>query len=257
MVNLFNLKFASHVKANRKGIIAHTGVSTGALIPLVVVMERSSESTNQCILRGIDFLFCTDGSTNLNNVVVHSDRGYMVPSFSFDYMISNGGDFVGTVKRMAQCWPFTYKQTQKKNDKRTVVDVKGAPTLFLKYFKTPVKCVFASAFRNGSESVATAILTLHCQHQWEGIALHPIELRKWNGDKTSLKASFLQRVKGLITENGIIDSQSEEEKRLMSELIEKIEVDTLRQGKFCHMYDYFCVKKGTVKMTLISCTRLM
>ena len=54
----------------------------------------------------------------------------MIPSLAFDYILANGGDLVGTVKRMTQCWTFTYNQTKKPNDKRTVVDVKGAPTSF-------------------------------------------------------------------------------------------------------------------------------
>lgn len=230
-VDLFNLKYTTHVQANRKGIIAHTALSTGVSIPLGIVMERSKDTTAQCFQRLLDFLFSQDGSTNLANVAVHSDRGYMIPSLAFDFLLANGGDLVGTVKRMAQCWPFTYKQTLKPSDQRTVIDTKGAPTLFLKYYKTPTKYVFASAFRNGSETVATAVSTMHSQHQWEGVALKPRELRQWQKDKTSLKSSFFQRVKDLVTINGVIDNETIDEEELMEELLERIEPYTLRQGE--------------------------
>ena len=38
--DLFNLKFTTHVKPNRKGIVAHTAVSTCLNIPLGIVFEK-------------------------------------------------------------------------------------------------------------------------------------------------------------------------------------------------------------------------
>ena len=176
--DLFNLKYTTHVKPNRKGIIAHTAVSTNLNLPLNTVFEKKKDSTVGCLKRSLDSLFCQNGETNLRNVSIHSDRGYMIPNLVFEYLIASGADIVGTVKRMAQCWPFTYDQKLKENDGRTLVDTKGAPTLYLKWCKAGLKYVFASAFRNGSGKVATAISTMHTQHHWEGVALKPSELLK-------------------------------------------------------------------------------
>ena len=149
--NVFNLKYSTHVKPNRKGIIAHTAVSTGTMMPLGIVFECTKDSTLESFKRLLNFLFCQDGSTDLRNVTIHSDHGYMLPNLVFEYLLSCGAEVLGTVKRMAQCWPFTNKQNLKENDKRTVIDTKGAPTLFLKWCKAGVKYIFASAFRNGTD----------------------------------------------------------------------------------------------------------
>ena len=58
-------------------------------------------------------------------------------------------------------WPFTFEQKLRNTDKRTLIDPKGASTLCLKWCKPGTKYVFASAFRNGSGRVATAISTMH------------------------------------------------------------------------------------------------
>lgn len=240
MADLFNLRYASHVRANRKGIILHTAVSTGPNLPLCVALERKKDSSSDCLIRILDFLFSQDGSTNLENVSIHSDRGYMIPSVVFEYVLPNGGDVVGTVKRMVQCWPFTFKQTLKPSDKRTVIDTKGASTLFLKFLKTPTKYLFASAFRNGTDAVATAVSSLHSQHHWEGIALYPSELREYKEDVTSLLPSFFQRVKNLKDEDGkMLDEESEDAKDLMNEILgERIVPYSLRQGK-CTVYQHW------------------
>ena len=207
--DLFNIKYATHVKPNRKGIIAHTAVSTAVNIPLGIVFERTRDTTLDCFKRILDFLFCQNGETNLRNVSVHSDRGYMIPNLVFEYLISSGAEVVGTVKRMAQCWPFTYEQTLKEGDRRTLIDPKGAATLFLKWCKAGHKYVFASAFRNGSGSVATAISTMHTQHQWEGIVLKQSELFDYKNNDTSLVSNFFNRISDF-DEDGV--NESEEEK---------------------------------------------
>ena len=55
-----NLKYMTHhVKANRKGIIAHTAVSNGIMIPLGICFERVKDSTLDCFQPIPDFLFGT------------------------------------------------------------------------------------------------------------------------------------------------------------------------------------------------------
>lgn len=230
-MDLFNLKYQTHVKANRKGLVAHTAVSTGVNMPIGIVMERAKDNTAQCFKRLLDFLFSQDGETNLRNVTLHSDRGYMVPNLVFEYLIKHGAEFVGTIKRMLQCYPYTYAQTIRPTDKRTLIDENGHPTLYLKWTKAGYKHVFASAFRNGSKSVATAISSLHNQHHWEGIVLKPLELHSYRRDNRSLQSLFFQRVMDIQTQLGCIDYESEEELSSIDDLFTVIEPYTLRQGK--------------------------
>ena len=65
MADLFNLKFTMHVKSNRKGIVAHTAVSTGANVPLGIIFEQTKDSSFGCFKWLLDFLFSSNGSTNL------------------------------------------------------------------------------------------------------------------------------------------------------------------------------------------------
>lgn len=231
--DLFNLKFTTHVKPNRKGIIGHTAITTGANIPLGIVFERTKDKTLSCFTRMLDFLFSRDGSTDLRNVSVHSDRGYMIPSIVFEYLLSNGAEVVGTVKRMTQCWPFTYKQKiDNDKDKRTIIDVKGAPTLFLKSCKVGEKFLFASAFRNGSQSVATAVSSIHKTFMWEGIVLKNAELRKYNENNSALVSSFFEKVNLDADAGGESAEDNTESESIMNTLLqEKIVPYTLRQGK--------------------------
>lgn len=228
VVDLFNLKFTTHNKANRKSIVAHTAVSTGANIPLGIVYERKNDGCIDCFKRLLDFSFKKDGTTNLRNVRVHSDRGYTLPDLVFQYILKSGGEIVGTIKRTVQCWPFTFGQTLNETDKRINIDQRGAPTLFLSWCKAGSKHLFASAFRNGSDRVATAISSLHKSHEWEGIAFKPAELRAYQADSSALISKFFQRVE--------LDDKDEESPReavLMEELLEdRIEPFTLRQGAF-------------------------
>ena len=139
-------------------------------LSLCAVFEKKRDSSTGCFKWIFDFLFGHDGSTNLQNV---SDRrGYMIPAFVFTYLFMLGADVVGTVKRLAQCWSFTFNQKLKERNKRTFVYTKGAPTLFLKWYKVGAKYIFASAFRNG-------------------IILDNAELRRYNEDKSSLIPKFL------------------------------------------------------------------
>ena len=229
--DLFNLKYTTHVKANRKGIIAHTAVTTGVNMPLGITFERSNDSTLNCFRRTLDFLFSQDGFTNLRNVSVHSDRGYMIPNLVFEYLISAGAEVVGTCKRMAQCWPFTYDQTPRGADIRTVIDTKGAPTLYLKWCKAGHKYLFASAFRNGTGRVATAISTMHTQHQWEGIVSDNAELLSYKRNSSSLLSKFFTRITEI--DKKYRQRESEEEREKLQTLLDyKIEPFTLRQGEF-------------------------
>ena len=239
--DLFNLKFTTHVQPNRKGICLHSAVTSGLNIPLGAVFERKRDNSVSCFKRLLDFLFGGDGSTDLRNVDLHSDRGYMLPKLVFEYLLSAGAEVVGTCKRMAQCWPFTYNQKEKPNDYCTHIDPKGSATLYLKWCKAGAKYLFASAFRNGSESVATALSSLHNQHQWEGVVFYQSELDKYRDDPNSLRSEFFQSVDLSDSEDvlTILDYQQTsigEQIQLDAILNDEIEPYTLRQGMF-----YFCI----------------
>ena len=232
--DMFNLKYTTHVKANRKGLIGHTAVSTGANIPLQIVFERVNSTTLSCFKQCLDGLFGQDGNANLRNVSVHSDRGYMLPNLVFKYLIENGAEVVGTVKRMAQCWPFTYHQKLKEGDKRTLVEVKGAPTLLLKWCYAGAKAIFASAFWNGTERVATAISTLHKGQAWEGVVMKTSEKKLYDSNKEALIPKFFCKVKGIFCKSLPEGSAQNDPVQLKLEelLQDKIEPLTLRQGEF-------------------------
>ena len=111
-----------------------------------------------------------------------------IPALVFGNLLMLGAELVGTVKRKAQCFPYTFNQKLKENDKHDLVDTKGAPTLFLKWCKVGAKFIFASAFRNGTDRVATAISTI--KHHWEGTVLDSSEFRRYKEDKSSLIPDF-------------------------------------------------------------------
>ena len=232
--DLFNVKYTTHAQANRKGFIVHTAVSTGANVPLGVVVEKQFDSSLLCLKRLLTTQFQFDeGSRDgnaLRNCTLHSDRGYMLPNIVFEFLLSNGAHALGTTKRLGKCWPFTFNQRMSANDKRTSIDPKGAPTLFMKECtsdRNSRKKMFATAFRNGTDKVATAISSLHSQHQWEAIIQHNYELREYENDQTSLISKFFQRVDNLF-EN---PCNYEEEEVIESILEDKIVPITLRQGK--------------------------
>lgn len=224
--DLFNLKYTTHVKDNRKGFVAHTAVSSGANIPLGISFERIKDTTEKCFKRLLESLFGQDGNTDLRNVLIHSDRGYLLPSLVFKFLIQAGAEVLGTVKRIAG-WPFTFDQKLKPSDKRTLVSKKGAATLFMKWCATGTKAIFASAFRNGTDRVATAISTVHTQHHWEAIILKPAELREYKNDPTSLQKKFFE----FVSLRDAIENEEDSVRLVMDEILEdRIDPITLRQG---------------------------
>ena len=159
----------------------------------------------------------------------------MLPAIVFDYLLTCGAEFVGTVKRLAYCWPFTYNQQLKDDDKRTLVDPKGHSTLFLKWCKVGnSKPIFAAAFRNGSQRVATALSSLHKSHEWEGVILKPSEKVDYERDPKCLESRFFKRVDlGELLDPETSENEDEDEGDMaMSHLLNDVIVPyTLRQGE--------------------------
>ena len=128
--DLFNLKYTTNVKDNRKEIIAHTAVSSGLSIPLGIIFEKKRTLQVTVFKQCLTFLFGENGIVNLRNVSLHSVRGYMIPSLVFGFLLSAGAEVVGTLKRMAGCWPFTYNQKLKESNRRTSIDEKRGQVYF-------------------------------------------------------------------------------------------------------------------------------
>lgn len=237
LLDTFGLKYTTHTKPNRKGLVAHTAVSSGANMPLGVAFERTKDTTLQCFKRILTHLFCRNGDIDLSSVEVYSDRGYMLPDLVFEFLVKFGAEVVGTVKRIAQCWPFTYNQKLRQCDKRTLIDCKGAPTLFLKWARICKKKIWALAFRNGSESVATAISTIHKGHHWEGIVVKYDELFQYKLDPSALRSCFFERVL-----DHIFGKVNKDEITVLNDILDnKIEPLTIRQGKDVDLFIFLII----------------
>ena len=222
----FGIKYTTHVQPNRKGIVAHTAVSTGANMPLGIAIEKKKDSTMECFKRLLKFIFETNGSIDLRNVLVASDRGYMVPKAVFDFLIANGGNVVGTVKRSLECWPFTFDQKMEESGNRSKIETRGPPTLFVKTVSNSLKKVYATAFQNGTDRVSTAISYIHKNHHWEGIALNQAELKMYEVDKKSLRNLCFQRIESELLGNEL-ESESEQIEFILNNEINPL---TIRQG---------------------------
>ena len=206
---------------------------SGINILLGISFEQKSDNTDKSFQRLLGGMFGQNGTTNLRNVFVHSDRGYMLPSLVFTFLLACGAEVLGTVKRMAGGWPFTYDQKLKPNDKRTLISTKGASMLALKWCASGMKKIFASAFRNGSGSVATAISTVHKQHHWEAILLVPRELRKYSDDPSSLQEDFFQ----FVCLPGLPEEEDGHAASAMEDLLEReVDPQMLQQGKFFTLF---------------------
>lgn len=176
----FGLNYVTHTKANRKGICGHTAVSASLNIPLGIEFERKGDSSIGCFKRLLDQLFPAherDLTCDLRNVSIFSDRGYLDYNLVWGYLLKSGADVLGTIKRAAS-WPFTFQQNLGRNDKRTLISTKGAPTLWMKLQTRAnlFKSLAAYAFRSGTDNVSMAISSMHHRHQWEGVALYPEDI---------------------------------------------------------------------------------
>ena len=69
-----------------------------------------------------------------------------------------------------------------------------------------VKKVYAIAFRNGTESVSTAVSSVHRDHNWEGVTLNPKELRN-NEDNDKLNP--FERVTSHVFKNAETEEERE------------------------------------------------
>jgi hypothetical protein len=226
------LKYAHHVRDNRKGLIAHTAGSTGANIPFGIKFERKGDSATSCYKSLLDGLFNRIGGliADLKNIFVAQDRGYMKPLI-ISYLRAAGAMFTGTTMRIVENFPFTFNQKVSNNDKRKVVDHNGAPCLFVKRLKKKRGDVgseiYASAFRNGSGKVSTAISSIHRNHHWEGVARNLPDVIAYQNE--ILRAEMQKKAISRIESLGF-SSMSQEETDAAENIITKVKPITLEQG---------------------------
>ena len=117
----FGLRKVTHVKDNRKGIVAHTAVSSTTNIPLAFMFERQGDRAIDCFTRIFSKLFpqnigggvSRDQLPDLSGVTNHSDRGYTLESTVFDFLLPAGAEFTNTAKRIM---PFPFIWGMKTSD---------------------------------------------------------------------------------------------------------------------------------------------
>ena len=168
----FGLRRVQHVRDNRKGIVAHTAISSASNLPLHFMFERNGDGATDCFKRIFSKMFNSNQESipDLNGIVNHSDRGYTIQSTIFDFLIPAGCDLTHTVKRIMP-FPFVWGMRISDNDVRENLDEKGAPALFVKETLSHNRLVTCTAFRTGTKNVSAVISTLIHGHQWEGICL--------------------------------------------------------------------------------------
>ena len=176
-----------------------------------------------------------DGLPDLRNVSIFSDRGYLLASLVWGFILAAGAHIVGTIKR-APSWPFNFIKGDsddnpsstriRKRDSRTFISSKGTTALFMKHIKKPIKTLAAFAFRNGTGTVSTAISSLHRHHEWEGISMFPSELDEYEEDNFSLQQKYLSRLYPKTCDDELLFW----EEQLKQQTLDTIDPVTLRQG---------------------------
>lgn len=172
----YGLRYTRHVKDNRHGYNCHCAATTCTLFPIAIHWEKQGESSYICIEQILRSLFrnCVSGYPDFRQVTLFSDRGYWTPSLVY-FLLACGAIVHGTLIR-ALCWPMTYCQEKKGNDKRTFLDTKGPPSLFLKRLQnnsTRNQRLTVGAFRSGTDNISLAMSSTNHENEWDCILIDP------------------------------------------------------------------------------------
>jgi hypothetical protein len=225
----FGLRKVTHTQANRKGIIAHTAVSTTINIPLCFIFERRGDKAVECFTRLFGKLFTKNLGTlpDLHGVTNHSDRGYTLGNTIFDFLLPAGADFNNTCKRIAP-FPFLWGMKPTTNDTRTILEEKGAPALFVKNIFKSGRLVTCAAFRTGTKNISSVVSSTKHGHQWEGICLNPSQRAMYEQDEQhGLNALHFKLLTG---SKKLILKYKEKMEATLDDLSMQIDVITLEQG---------------------------
>ena len=231
----FGLRKVTHVKDNRKGIIAHTAVSSTTNLPLCFMFERKGDNAVDCFKRIFGHLFPSSNPSHLpdlNGIRNHSDRGYAMESTIFKFLLPAGADFTNTVRQVMP-FPFFWsaRSSRSASETRQKLTETGAPTLFVKEIVQSNRVVSCNAFRTGTQNISTTISTVIHGHRWEGFCANQLHRIAYEKDpEHGLDDLIFQRIAK--TEDDLF---YEENKNAVNELLqklrlEKINVLTLEQG---------------------------
>jgi hypothetical protein len=164
-----NLKFTKHVRDNRNGYVANTGVLTVSGAPIGIEFEWQDGDTTSLATERLtrQQLRPTNQSArapNLRNVQVAADRGYWTARFMYDFVLASGADILSTQKRGGSN-PFTYSQELGPLDGRTPIPVKGPKSLMVKHYdpRGSAKEIAALAYREGNGKAP--VLMMSSEHR--------------------------------------------------------------------------------------------
>jgi hypothetical protein len=223
----YGLKWTTHVKDNRKGYVCHCAATTCTLMPVCIKWEQTGESSHTCIETILRQIFKNSGSgyPDLRNVTLFSDRGYWTPTLVY-WLLSCGAFIVRTLIR-AYCWPMTYRQEKKDEDKRTFLVTKGPPTLYLKRLQnisTRNQRLTIGAFRSGTDNISLAVSSKHHENQWDYLLLDPNHLHLYQAN--DLKQFAFYRVKIAMHD----DATESHIERIVDNITDSVEAITITQG---------------------------
>jgi hypothetical protein len=226
----FGLRKVTHVKDNRKGIIAHTAVSSTTNIPLCFMFERKGDTAVSCFTRIFGQMFPPNSSSDLpdlNGITNHSDRGYTIASTVFDFLLPAGAEFTNTVKRIMP-FPYIWGMKTSTTEQREKLDEKGAPTLYVKEITKHGRLVTCAAFRTGTNNISAVVTSTVHGHQWEGICLNPRQRIIYENDQLHGLDSLLFQ---LLAGSSLVEIYKDEMNRILDDLKnQQIDVLTLEQG---------------------------
>lgn len=231
----FGLRKVTHVKDNRKGIIAHTAVSSTTNLPLCFMFERRGDSAVDCFKRIFGHLFPSSNPSNLpdlNGIRNHSDRGYTLESTVFNFLLPAGADFTNTVRQVMP-FPFYWSaRSHGNNDPREKLSEKGAPTLYIKEILKNNRLVSCSAFRTGTQNISTVISTVIHGHQWEGVCRDQKERLAYEEDPEHGLDHLSFAKLAEINDGNLINEDDQEKIDAMFQTLknEKINILTVDQG---------------------------
>lgn len=235
----FGLRGVTHVKDNRKGIIAHVSGSSLTNLNNCFIFEEKGSTAVSCYREVFNTLFpsldnARDALPDLDGVMNYSDRGYTIAETVFDFLLAAGADFNNTVKRIAP-FPFVWDMKVAESDKRTLLDARGGMTLFLKEIVKYDRLVTCSAFRTGTKNISTIITTKYHGFQWEGVCLNTKHRIIYEEDPYHGLDSFI--FERLAATKPYINNFEAEIKTMLDDLLQlKIDALTLEQGTACwHM----------------------
>ena len=212
------VKYTVHTRDNRRGFTIHVFASQFNFFPMYVEVETDETTAVSSLVNGLNHLF-GHGFRADGNFVCGSDRGYLGGNVVLREVLKKGGDILGTTRKSLEL-PYTTSKLLGPHDSRTLLDPEGSPCLFASCSVIEGKMVTATAFKNGTKGIATAISSTHHGHWWDA---------KTVGNTSVRPSSFFKRMQSEYTEE-----MDDRETWLIDELLENvIDVITVSQGRAC------------------------